>query len=142
MGFFHISLFILIAYATTGEAIHCFQCTFNDPDCDDLRSNDTNSQYYKECKHSAHGTPILCRKIRVKILDPDIPWRVYRSCGYMTNRELEDSYCVESDSDFKKERSCECRTDGCNSSPPTTSVVGSILNIVLPVAAIMLAAKN
>lgn len=137
MDFLPISVLILILYVSSSEAIHCFQCSFNDIGCDVLKFNDTNSPYYQECKPSPHGSPILCRKIRVKIMDPDIPWRVYRSCGYMTNREeLQESYCVESDSDFKKERSCECTGDGCNSSPPAaTSAPATAIRIVMTVAA-------
>ncbi|XP_019868734.2 uncharacterized protein LOC109597484 [Aethina tumida] len=97
---------------TSAIAIKCFQCNSAvDPGCADLKKEDTNSTYYKECS----GDYKFCRKIHSSILgDDDKLVRIHRQCGWILTKN--DSNCKTSDTDFILKKNCVCWSDGCNSS--------------------------
>ncbi|XP_045476289.1 uncharacterized protein LOC123681948 [Harmonia axyridis] len=111
-----IQIFVLLSFyfLTAVYALKCFQCnSFDNPECLTLNSNDTNSAHYKECPKSKNAT--FCRKIYQQIDNEEQTERVRRSCGWIVHNEAKD-HCWRSDTDFKKERNCQCFDDACNSS--------------------------
>lgn len=72
------------------------------------------------------------RLVDFAVIDSDRYVRVTRSCGSVQHKEAKDN-CYETDDAFKFEKSCQCFTDGCNSS---STIQYSWLMMVSALAAI------
>ncbi|RZC27655.1 hypothetical protein BDFB_000091, partial [Asbolus verrucosus] len=96
--------------------IRCFQCSsYTDPDCADVRPNDTNSRFLQKCE-PRYDQKMFCRKTIQTVIDADFT-RITRSCAWYIHK-TNSSNCLVSDTDFKLETSCQCFTDACNVGTP------------------------
>ncbi|XP_044759483.1 uncharacterized protein LOC123317161 [Coccinella septempunctata] len=112
---FQVSVLLLFYFLTAVYALKCFQCnSFDNPECLTLKNNDTDSEHYKECP-KLEGNVTFCRKLYQQLENDEKTERVRRSCGWILHKEPKD-HCWRADTDFKKERNCQCFGDACNTS--------------------------
>ncbi|XP_018561831.1 uncharacterized protein LOC108903963 [Anoplophora glabripennis] len=124
---------IFLSLFSLGLTIECFQCnSVEHPGCEDLKVNDTKSQYYKKCDGDYQKQEPFCRKVETEIMNVEDSARIYRSCGWIrTGNFTMKDFCRKADTDFIKKRQCQCYSNACNVSDRITPSSASVIILAI-----------
>ncbi|KYB25914.1 hypothetical protein TcasGA2_TC034103 [Tribolium castaneum] len=107
--FIYVSLIMLPLIFGTVHSIRCYNCSsHSDPACADIKPSE-NSTLLQECSQP----DAFCRKTLQTIVSESLTI-ITRGCGWIEFDKHSDDHCHVSNTNFKKETSCQCFTDACN----------------------------
>ncbi|KAJ3647141.1 hypothetical protein Zmor_024675 [Zophobas morio] len=114
---------VVVTVIHTADCIKCHNCTSHtSTKCAKIDSGDTSTLI--EC-----GKPgAFCRKTVQTLVDSG-ETRITRHCGFIKFEKYDGDYCMTSNTNFKKELSCQCFTEACNGSNGVKAISALVLII-------------